>query len=96
MTDTPDPAATLGDLRRPRLLIRAARVSLAEYRRDPALRRLIGAAPPPPAALGRLIDLEARHEAARMAGTAPYSVARHIEALVALMAEVRLMPGVLP
>ncbi|MFN6979631.1 MAG: DUF6477 family protein [Gemmobacter sp.] len=82
------PAPTpLSTLRRPRLLIRAARVGLGLYRRGPALRRLFGPVPPPADVVGSLLALEARHEAARRDGTGAYSVAAHLEALIALMAE---------
>ncbi|MFN3642165.1 MAG: DUF6477 family protein [Gemmobacter sp.] len=84
----PAPASTpLAALRRPRLLIRAARIGLGLYRREPALRRLFGPVPPPADVVGSLLALEARHEAARRDGTGAYSVAAHLEALIALMAE---------
>lgn len=87
-----DVTALLADLRRPRLLIRAARFGLSEYRRDRDLRRLLPAAAPasPEAALPCLLSEEDRLERRRRAGDAGYSVARHIEVLIALMAEARL------
>jgi len=87
-------AATLATLRRPRLLIRAARFGLNDYDRGRDLRRLIRAeAPPAPErALDRLITAEAEIEEVRRARTAGYSVSRHIELLIAIMAEARLLP----
>ncbi|MGL6211260.1 MAG: DUF6477 family protein [Paracoccaceae bacterium] len=84
--------ALLADLRRPRLLIRAARHGLTDYRRDRDLRRLIDGTAPPERSLPRLLWEEERIEATRQSGDANYSVARHIEFLIALMAEVRLLP----
>jgi hypothetical protein len=86
-------SASINALRRPQLLIRAARFGLAEYRRDRDLRRLLAVAPlpSPAAAVGQLLEAEAEAEACRREGAATYSVARHIEILVALIAEARLM-----
>jgi hypothetical protein len=77
----------LADLRRPRLLIRAARFGLTEYRRERDLRRLIDGAAPPEVAVSRLLCEERKMEEDRCRGDAGYSVARHIELLIALLAE---------
>jgi hypothetical protein len=82
----------LADLRRPRMLIRAARCGLADYRRDRDLRRLLGRAPSPDDSLPQLLDEESRLEDVRKRGDAAYPVGRHIEVLIALMAEARLLP----
>lgn len=89
-----DFCSLLTGLRRPRLLIRAARHGLEEYRRDRDLRRLIGGhgVPTPIDALPRLMWEEARLEEIRGKGDASYSLVRHIEVLIALMAEARLLP----
>lgn len=91
----PQPLAELrhmiDNLSRPRLLIRAARFGQSDYRRERDLRRLIEAAVPPEAALGRLLSVEDRMESTRRAGDASYSIARHIEVLIALMAEARVV-----
>ncbi len=84
--------ALLADLRRPQLLIRAARLGLADYRRDRDLRRLLDAQPTPIRAVTRLLGEEEVLEATRKSGDAGYSVSRHIEVLIALMAEVSLLP----
>ena len=86
------------DLRRPRLLIRAARFGLAEYNREAALKRLmkLPAVPSPRRALSALLTTEAELEDARQSGDARYSVARHVEVLIALLGEARLagrLPG---
>lgn len=87
-------AAIPADLRRPRLLVNAARHGIASYRRERDLRRLLETAPSPEIALPRLLSEEERLEQTRRAGDATYSVMRHIEVLSALMAEARLLPAV--
>lgn len=82
----------LADLRRPRLLIRAARFGLADYRRERDLRRIVAPLSTPERTLPHLVEEEDRLETIRQSGDAGYSVARHIEVLIALMAEVRLLP----
>jgi hypothetical protein len=84
----------LADMRRPRLLIRAARFGVADYRRDRDLHRLINASPraTPEAALPQLFSAEEQLEETRRAGDAAYSVSRHIELLIAMIAEARLLP----
>ena len=95
-------------LLRPRLLMRAARFGLADYRRDrdlgrilpqtlfPALRTARGLpfaqmlARQGAAVLDWLTEEEARLEAARLAAAAGYSPLRHIEVMIALLAELRL------
>lgn len=83
----------ISDLRRPRLLLRAARFGAADYRRDRDLKRLLqGEALSPEHTLPRLIDAEGRMEETRRSGDASYSLIRHIEILIALIAELHLMP----
>lgn len=82
----------LATLRRPRLLMSAARFGLGTYEREAVLPRLLGGEMPVP---GRgCIDLLAGREAAlehdRVAGRATYSIADHVEMLTALVAETRL------
>lgn len=94
-TDLPQALRTLGRfqaLHRPRLLIRAARFGLSDFRRERDLRRILGdAAPPGMATLARLLDVEEAMEAERTTGAAAYRPARHVEALIALMAEARFV-----
>lgn len=81
----------LAALTRPRLLVRAARLGVEDYRRERDLRRLTVHAAPD-SAFPRLLEQEAMLEARRLDGDAAYSIARHIEVLIALMAEARLQP----
>lgn len=85
--------ALIANLRRPRLLIRAARCGLQDYRRERDLRRLVGQSGTFDHVVAKLICEEERLEEHRRAGLAAYSVARHIEVLIALISEVRLLPG---
>lgn len=104
----PIPLPLEATLLRPRLLMRAARIGLAEYRRDrdlgrilpqalfPALRTARGAdfalalARQGAAVLDWLVEEEARLDAARLGAQAGYSPLRHIEVMIALLAELRL------
>ena len=88
----PELAETLKKLRRPRLLIRAARLGQGDYSRKRDLRRVLRQTtlPAPGAALASLSAEEALLEAARTEGAADYSIGRHIEVLIALLAELGL------
>lgn len=90
-----DQMSILRAMRRPRLLIRAARFGLTEYRRERDLARLIHGhrLPSPATALERLMDQEQRLEETRRTGDASYSISRHVDVLIALMAEARLLPA---
>jgi hypothetical protein len=83
----------LASIRRPRLLIRAARFGLLDYRRDRDLRRVLGTAriPSPAQALSTLAEAEETLEMTRQMGDAAYSVTRHVELLIALMGEARAL-----
>lgn len=84
----------LEKLRRPALLVQAAHIGLSEYDRDRSLPRLLPGAPGPTTAqdtFNRLADQEAQMDEARRCGDAAYSVARHIEYLIALIVEARLL-----
>lgn len=89
-----DLASLISNLRRPRMLVRAARHGLQDYRRDRDLRRFLEPALmlAPERAVEGLMAQEALAEGARIKGDAGYSIARHIELMIALMAEVRLLP----
>lgn len=86
--------ANLSAITRPQLLITAARFGLDDYRRLPALRRLLGVEdlPRTPVILARLLEMEAELESKRRHSTADYRVARHVALLVALMWEANNLP----
>lgn len=83
----------LAALRRPRLLIRAARIGAGNYRREAHLPPVLACAslPPSGAAMIRLLEIEADHDEARKRGDTAYSVLRHVTVLIALMGEARLV-----
>ena len=88
-----DITSILNAMHRPKLLLQAARFGLRDYNRERVLKRLTksGAAPSPNSALNTLIPVEANLEDARRAGDATYSVSRHVEVLIAVLAEMRLL-----
>lgn len=87
----------LASLRRPRLLIRAAQHGVADYDRNRDLKRLLsGQAPSPREAVSRLIVAEGQLEEARRGSGMCYSVARHVDVLIAILAEMRLVNGTRP
>lgn len=79
----------VGALKRPRLLLKAARNGLPHYRRQRHLARLLGdGIPPAPGQVAmQLLCLEQELDGARRAGAASYSPAAHVEILIALMSE---------
>ncbi|MEI4233121.1 DUF6477 family protein [Roseovarius sp. D22-M7] len=82
-------------LRRPPLLIRAARIGMAGYDRSAHLARHLGQGPLPRAgdALMPLIEIEAGLEADRKGRAAHYQAARHVDVLIAMIGEVRHLQG---
>lgn len=89
-----DIRTALNDLRRPRLLVRAARHGMSDYNRKRDLRRIAGQAHTnsPSRVMAHLVAQEEVMETTRRSGDAAYSIARHVEVLVALMHESRLIP----
>lgn len=83
----------LKELRRPRLLIRAARHGAGEYNRDRHLQRVLGYghAPRHTEAVLRLMEQEQALNTQRLEGDATYSLTRHLDVLIALMGEACLL-----
>lgn len=81
----------INGLRRPGLLMNAARHGLNEYNREQVLKRVMPSAVKrsPERALEALIPVEETLESARRAGDASYTPSRHVEVMIALMAELR-------
>ena len=85
-----NPKTNLSNLRRPKLLIRAARAGIADYRKTRNLRCLKGGAniTRGPYLVENLIQEESRLNEERAQQDAAYSVRKHIQILAALMVEV--------
>ena len=83
----------LNQRRRSPLLVQAARIGAAEYRRARALRRHLGWDHPTGngAALSALMEIEEELEERRRNRDAGYSPARHVDVMIAVIGEARLM-----
>jgi hypothetical protein len=83
----------LRSLRRSRLLITAARLGARDYRRERDLKRLIRltSMPGPRQAIMHLLQIEAELEESRNLGDGRYSCIRHVEVMIALVAEAALV-----
>ncbi|WP_458790559.1 DUF6477 family protein [Yoonia sp. MH D7] len=88
-----DISARIAQLRRPRLLINAARFGLDDYVRDQHLKRILKTdiIPRPAPAVMQLLDIEYAMNGARVEKQATYSVACHVEVMIALMAEAQIL-----
>ena len=88
-----DVMTMLNQLRRPRLLIRAARIGADDYRRAVHLPRLLGHSvlPRHGAALMRLIEIEDVLNDQRLNEDSAYNLLKHIDILIAIVAEARTM-----
>ena len=80
-------------LRRPKVLVRAARFAMLDFRREKSLRRVLRREkiPGPMAAIALLMHRERELETMRTQGDAAYSVSKHIDVLAALMGELSVM-----
>jgi len=83
---------TVQQLQRPKMLIHAARMGLTDYRRDRDLRRLGHMSLPPELALPHLLQAEELAEEKRRRGDLGYSPLQHIDLLIAVLSEMRLLP----
>lgn len=83
----------LDSLRRPGLLIQAARLGVTEYRRDVHLRRLLDSSRLPRSgeALFQLMEIEQDMNTQRTRRAAGYSVSRHVDLIIAMMGEARIL-----
>lgn len=83
----------LNALHRPRLMMRAARIGAQDYRRAAHLPRLLGygVLPRHGAALIKLMEIEAVLEEQRTGADASYSLIRHLDVLIAMVAEARVL-----
>lgn len=88
-----DVLTQISRLKRPTLLVRTARHGIDSYNRPIHLKRLlkIEMLPGPSQAIMRLMEHEALTNDQRLSKHAEYSVARHVELIVALMCEARIL-----
>lgn len=84
----PNIQTTLAAMHRPKLLIRAARAGIQNYRRDQYVKNIAGAANKYGAQLlDSLLAEETRLNDCRLEGDASYSIQKHIIVMTALLAE---------
>jgi hypothetical protein len=83
----------IATLKRPPMLARAARFGVDDYRRSVHLRRILetDSLPKHGAALMQLLDREAALDAQRQERSGHYRPAHHVEMLIAILGEARLM-----
>jgi hypothetical protein len=88
-----DVLTTLNALHRPHLLMRAARIGAHEYKRKSHLPRLIGYGQTPKhvPTLLKLMEYEGDLNTLRKASDSAYNVMRHIDVLIAIVGEARLL-----
>ena len=88
-----DILAMIDGLKRPRLLTRAARLGADDYTRETHLQRLLGYGKLPRNgdALVQLMQQETALNDQRRSGDAGYSLVRHLDVLIALVGEARIM-----
>ncbi|WP_299686824.1 DUF6477 family protein [uncultured Tateyamaria sp.] len=93
-----DVLTMLQSLHRPRLLMRAARIGAEDYRRGAHLPRLLGYGnlPRHTQALLRLMEIEAELNAQRIEDESAYNLLRHIDILIAIVGEARIMQAAQP
>lgn len=87
-----NPHSLLANLKRPKILINAARLGMADYDRNADLRFIVKTSQTPnlEAAIETLLSREGELEDNRKNAQASYSAHEHIRVLTALLAEVRL------
>lgn len=88
-----DVLTRVAQLNRPKMLVRAAKSAVKDYRRDIHLTRLLPGkfSKQHSAAIHLLLDLEDQHNDRRINRAAGYSLADHLDVLIALVGEVQLL-----
>ena len=91
-----DIMSLLKSLKRPRILIRAARFGIYNYSRNRDLRRILKTAsvPSPGPAIVKLMSEESLLESKRKAGDRSYKISQHVLVMIALMGEARLFQSI--
>jgi hypothetical protein len=88
-----DVLSMLHMLRRPSLLMRAARIGATDYRRDVHLPRLLGYGNTPRhgAALMKLMQQEEELNQKRIDNDRSYNLVKHVDLLIAMIGEARVL-----
>lgn len=88
-----DCLSLLDELKRPKLLIRAARIGASDYRRERELRRILRVAKLPGSreALLRLMEEERVLNDSRTEQNGLYDVAKHVQVMIAIVGEALLI-----
>lgn len=88
-----DLISMLHAVRRPPLLMRAARIGAEDYNRSVHLPRLLGYGMQPRhgTALIKLMEIEADLNSQRTSGDAGYSLIKHVDVLIAMLGEARIL-----
>lgn len=88
-----DVITMLQNMHRPRLMMRAAKAGAEGYRRDAHLPRLLGHSTLPRhnQALLKLIEIETELNTKRKATEPDYSLMRHLDVLIAMVGEARIL-----
>lgn len=88
----------IATLKRPPLLARAARFGVDDYRRGTHLRRILrcDTLPRHGQAIVKLLDIESEMDTLRRSNSAGYRPAHHVEVLIAISGEARLMRATAP
>lgn len=88
-----DVISMLHALRRPRLLMRAARIGADDYSRTIHLPRLMGygVLPRHGVAVLKLMELESELNTQRVSGNTSYSLVKHVDVLIAMVGEARIL-----
>lgn len=86
-----DILSLVATMNRPKLLVQSARFGVDDYRRDVHLPRILKALALPRngAAILKLMEIEAEMNDLRLTDRAEYSIAKHVEVLIAIMGETR-------
>ena len=86
-----DALTILHKLRRPKMLMRAAQIGVAEYKRVAFLPHLLGYGrmPKQSEAILKLIEIEKNLKALRKAGESADNLLRHIDVMIAIVGEAR-------
>ena len=88
-----DVLSMLHRLRRPALLMRAARIGATDYRRDVHLPRLLGYGilPRHGSALMKLMQQEDQLNQKRLDNDRSYNLVKHVDVLIAMIGEARVL-----